>query len=116
MAAQPAPSHDPALALALAESARRTQLALRAEMAAQVARIWPLLNLARPAQTWPAWLSLMSGLLTQYHARFAAEGALLYRGARQFELGVRANGTAGRPGRTYCNLFGLLSRPGGHLA
>jgi hypothetical protein len=29
----------------------------------------------------------MSGLLTQYHARFATEGALLYRGARQFELG-----------------------------
>lgn len=74
-------------ALAAAEAARHMQLAIRRDMARDVTRAWRVLDFQRLARTWPAWLTAVTTILTNYHQRSAADGALFYRATRQLELG-----------------------------
>lgn len=79
--------HPVVTALALAESARLTQLATRASAMQMIAHLWPTLNLENPSATWDQWLAAMSSLVTRFHQQMAQDAALLYRGTRQLELG-----------------------------
>lgn len=72
---------------ALAEAARRRQLALRREVVAATAVTWRTLDFDRLTQTWPGWLRDMTDVLTRMHATSADEGALFYRALRQHETG-----------------------------
>lgn len=68
--------------LALASSARTIQLAIRAQLMQDVARLWPALAAKRLDETFPGWISAMRLLVTNYHGQSAAAAATFYRQAR----------------------------------
>lgn len=70
-------------ALGIATTARATQVAIRAALLRDVARLWPALDPKRLDETWPGWIRAMSTLVTGYHGQSAVAAAASYRSARQ---------------------------------
>jgi hypothetical protein len=81
------PGSSAAGQLALAEAARQVQMQTRAKMLAEVTRAWPLLDPKRLTATWPAWLQVMTAILTRYHAQSAGAAGAYYRIARTGAVG-----------------------------
>jgi hypothetical protein len=72
--------------VALAESARLVQLAIRAALLRDVARLWPALDAKRLDETFPGWLRAMTVLVTNYHGQSAAAASRFYRQARTLAI------------------------------
>jgi len=68
--------------VALAASARMVQVAVRARLLQDVARLWPVLDPKRLNETFPGWLRAMMLLLRNYHGQSAAAASVFYRKAR----------------------------------
>jgi hypothetical protein len=68
--------------LETATAARTAQLAVRAQVMRDVARLWPLLDKNRLRDTFPAWLAAMIQLVTGYHAQSSREAGRYYQSAR----------------------------------
>jgi hypothetical protein len=77
-----APAAEAQYDVAAAAAARAVQLAIRAALMADVARLWRLLDPARLDQTFPGWLAAMTQLVRRYHAQSATGAATFYRAAR----------------------------------
>lgn len=73
--------------VALAEAARRLQVAIRNAALADIVKLWPLLNFARIDQAWDPWLRLVVPVLQRRHAMSSDSAALFYRASRQHALG-----------------------------
>lgn len=84
-----APAIDrPASALTLAVSARTVQLRIRAQLLADVVRLWPVLDAKRLDSTFPGWLQAMILLLRSYHGQSSTAAAAFYRTARTDAVGT----------------------------
>lgn len=70
-------------ALTLAASARTIQLAIRARLLQDVARLWPLLDPKRLDETFPGWMRAMTILTRDYRSQSSAAASAAYRAARQ---------------------------------
>jgi hypothetical protein len=70
-------------AAATAAAARSVQLAIRARLLRDVLRLWPALDGARLAETWPGWIRGMSLLVRSYHSQSSTAAAVAYRATRQ---------------------------------
>src|SRR5437764_3679230 len=70
-------------ALELATAGRAVQLAIRAHLLRDVARLWPALDKNRLNETWPGWISAMRLLVSNYHGQSASAAATVYREARR---------------------------------
>lgn len=71
-------AHD----LALAGTARVTQLAIRARLLQDVVRLWPALDRHRLSDTFPSWLRAMMTVTRLYHRESASAAARAYKAAR----------------------------------
>lgn len=69
-------------ALEAAAAAKAAQIAIRAALLQDVARLWPALDKSRIAQTFPGWIQAMTTLVTNYHGQSSAAAAAFYRAAR----------------------------------
>lgn len=69
-------------ALTAATTAQAVQLAVRARLLQDVAKLWPLLDVKRLDQTFPGWLQAMTLLVRNYHGQSATAAASFYRAAR----------------------------------
>jgi hypothetical protein len=78
----PAPVAQAHYGLAAAVAARQVQLAIRARLMQDVARLWRLLDPQRLAETFPGWVAAMTALIRDYHAQSAQGAAVFYRSAR----------------------------------
>lgn len=78
------PSTDSAAVYALdvATAARAAQLAVRAALLRDAARLWPLLKKDQLQQTFPGWLRAMQLLIANYHRQSAQAAGAAYRAAR----------------------------------
>lgn len=70
---------------------RQLQLALRAGTLRQVLRLWPLFDLERLAETWPAFREALATLIAARHADSVGLASSYYRAAR---LDAGITGTA----------------------
>ncbi|MCW2898479.1 MAG: hypothetical protein JWO67_744 [Streptosporangiaceae bacterium] len=62
-----------------------------------VVKLWPLLNKARLAETFPGWLTAMTSLITNYHGQSSAAAATFYRAARATALQSPTPGSLIKP-------------------
>jgi hypothetical protein len=76
--------------VALAMSARRVQLAIRAATIRDTVRLWPLLDPVRLDETFPGWVTAMESMLTRYHVQSAVAAQRSYVTARTLALGEDA--------------------------
>lgn len=67
----------------VATGAKAMQMAIRARLMHDVARLWPALDAKRLTETWPGWLRAMTLLTKSYHAQSATAAGASYRAARQ---------------------------------
>jgi hypothetical protein len=74
-------------ALEAAVAAKAAQMAIRAALMRDVAKLWPALDKARLAETFPGWLRAMSLLITNYHGQSSAAAGRFYQSARAQALG-----------------------------
>lgn len=68
--------------LGAAQAGRGAQLAIRAALVAEAAKLWPLLDTQRIAATFPGWVAAMIALVRDYHRQSAQAAAAAYRLAR----------------------------------
>jgi len=69
--------------LEIAAAARAAQLAIRARLLRDVAKLWPALDAKRLDATFPAWSHAMSMLVRNYHGQSSHSSAAAYRAARE---------------------------------
>jgi hypothetical protein len=86
-ATAPASRGTATYAPAAAAVARAAQLAVRASLLRDVARLWPLLDKANLPGSFPGWVAAMSALINRYHAQSATASAAFYRAAREAATG-----------------------------
>jgi len=79
----PPESHAGRTALEIAAAARAAQLAIRARLLRDVAKLWPALDAKRLNATFPAWSHAMSLLVRNYHGQSSQASAAAYRAARE---------------------------------
>lgn len=68
--------------LTAAATARTVQLTIRAQLMADVIKLWPLLDAKRLDMTFPGWLRAMTLLVRSYHGQSSQAGSRFYRTAR----------------------------------
>jgi hypothetical protein len=86
-ATAPASRGTATYAVTAATVARAAQLAVRASLLRDVARLWPLLDKANLPGSFPGWVVAMSALINRYHAQSATASAAFYRAAREAATG-----------------------------
>lgn len=83
MTQAPPESHPARTTLEVATAARVAQLAVRAQLLRDVARLWPLLDAKRLDATFPGWLSAMSMLVRSYRGQSSQVASRAYRASRE---------------------------------
>jgi hypothetical protein len=66
-----------------AVTARSVQVAIRAQLLLDVAKLWPALDPKRLGETWPGWIRAMSLLTRSYHTQSSTAAGASYRLARE---------------------------------
>lgn len=69
--------------LVTATAARQAQLAIRARLLVDVAKVWPLLDPKNLPGSFPGWLNAMRFVVNTYHAESAATAGAFYRQTRE---------------------------------